>query len=80
MAEISNYDQPNDELKSCPFCGEKPVWWLVGNAERIGWKRIVVVKCPECGTEQKTSVVHLPTNQACKIAIDKWNQRIIKKN
>lgn len=73
--EIHNYQSENEELEKCPFCGEKPVWYLKGNADMIGTKRTVVVHCPTCGTTQETSVLKLPTKFACMQAVAKWNMR-----
>lgn len=77
--EIHNYESRNEELMNCPFCGEKPVWYLKGNADAVGHKRIVVLHCPACGATQETAVLKLPTKWACTDAIAKWNMRTTDK-
>jgi Lar family restriction alleviation protein len=62
-------------LKPCPFCGEAPVWYLIGNPDYIARRRTVVVKCTMCGTVQKTSIQKIPTKFAAMMAITKWNMR-----
>lgn len=78
MLDIHNFEQANDELMACPFCGERPVWYIKGNPDYINHKRTIVVKCPMCGTRQETSVLKLPTKFGCMEAITKWNLRISK--
>lgn len=73
--EIQNYKSTSEELLNCPFCGDKPEWYLKGNADMIGHKRTVVVRCPTCGTTQETGVLHFPTKWACLQAVNKWNMR-----
>lgn len=78
MIEITNNDQTNDKLLPCPFCGEKPIWYLKGNADAIMKKRTIVIECPTCGTRQETSVLKLPTKMGCIMAETKWNLRTNK--
>lgn len=75
MFNISNNDTINENLLPCPFCGETPVWYLVGQADAINKKRTIVVRCPCCGTEQRTSVFHMPLKFGCISAEAKWNMR-----
>ena len=72
---IHNYEDTNDELLPCPFCGEKPIWWLKGNADLVGHKRVITIKCPNCRTTQETGIIHSTTDLGCEIAITKWNAR-----
>lgn len=78
--EIHNYESKDDELKECPFCGDKAVWYLIGNANDRDRKRTIVVRCPTCGARQETSVLHLPTKFGCMDAIVKWNMRVKKED
>ncbi len=73
--EISNQDSYNVNLLPCPFCGEKPIWYLKGYAEDIMKKRVIIIKCPMCGTTQETAVLKLPTKMGCLMAETKWNMR-----
>ena len=73
--EISNNDSYNDRLLPCPFCGEKPIWFLKGYAEAIMKRRVITIKCPCCGTTQETAVLKLPTEMGCLMAETKWNRR-----
>ena len=76
MTDIHNYETTNDNLLPCPFCGEqKPLWYLKGQADAINKQRTIVVKCPTCGTEQRTSVFRLPLKFGCISAEAKWNLR-----
>ena len=75
MQEIHNYDTVNKELLPCPFCGEKPIWYLKGNAEAVGKKRLIVIECPNCRTRQETGVLRLSTQVGCELAETKWNLR-----
>lgn len=74
--EIHNYKSTNEELLNCPFCGGRPIWYLKGNANLQGHKRVVIVHCPSCGATQETAVLKLSTIFACAKAIAKWNSRI----
>jgi hypothetical protein len=73
--EIHNGDSVNKRLLPCPFCGEKPIWYLKGSAEDIGKRRVITVKCPCCGTIQETAILKLPTKMGCIMAETKWNMR-----
>lgn len=73
--KIHNGDSYNANLLPCPFCGEKPIWYLKGNAEDIMKKRVITVKCPCCGTTQETAVLRLSTKMGCLMAETKWNLR-----
>ena len=73
---IHNYETSNDELLPCPFCGGEPIWYLKGNAERIGYKRIITIKCPQCRATQETGVLYLSTEAGCEAAVKNWNTRI----
>lgn len=72
---IHNNDSYNERLLPCPFCGEKPIWYLEGDAELVGKKRLIVIKCPNCDTRQETAVLHLSTKIGCLVAETKWNTR-----
>lgn len=72
---IHNYEDTNDELLPCPFCGEKPIWWLKGNPDLMGRKRVITIKCPNCRTTQETGVLTLSTEAGCELAVEKWNKR-----
>lgn len=78
--EIHNGDSYNVNLLPCPFCGEKPIWYLKGNAEAVGKRRVITIKCPMCGTTQETAVLKLPTKMGCIMAETKWNMRTNKEN
>ena len=78
VINIHNYDETPDNLKPCPFCGQAPEWHVVGNPDNVGKKRTIIIHCPCCGTEQKTSVLRLTTEHGCYEAINKWNKRIVK--
>ena len=78
--EIHNGDSVNERLLPCPFCGEKPIWYLKGSAEDIGKRRVITVKCPCCGTIQETAVLKLPTKMGCLMAETKWNARSKKED
>jgi uncharacterized Zn finger protein len=78
--EIHNGDTVNERLLPCPFCGEKPVWYLKGSAEGIGKRRVITVKCPCCGTIQETAILKLPTKMGCIMAESKWNLRTTKED
>ena len=75
MLKVTNNNQLNDELLPCPFCGTAPVWYCKDSLDHIMWKRTIVIKCPYCGTRQKTSVLELPTKMGAMMAITKWNMR-----
>lgn len=53
-----------NELKPCPFCGNKEVR-LVDNISELGY---AWVSCPKCYTEG-------PTKDANKEAMEAWNSR-----
>lgn len=74
--EITNNDSYNDNLLPCPFCGEKPIWYLKGYADAIMKRRVIVVKCPYCRTTQETAVLKLSTETGCLMAEIKWNRRV----
>lgn len=76
---IHNYDETNSDLLPCPFCGSVPIWYLKGNAELIGCKRVITIKCPNCRAQQETAVLRLSTDMGCEIAVKKWNARIDKR-
>ena len=78
--EIHNNEAANENLLPCPFCGEKPVWYLKGSAEEIGRRRVITIKCPCCGTTQETAVLKLPTKMGCLMAETKWNMRSEKED
>lgn len=79
MNEIHNGDSTNDNLLPCPFCGDKPIWYLKGYSDAINKKRTIVVRCPTCGTTQETAVLKLSTQMGCLMAEGKWNLREWKK-
>lgn len=76
--EIHNGDSYNVNLLPCPFCGEKPIWYIKGNAEAVGKRRVITIKCPMCGTIQETAVLKLPIKMGCLMAETKWNMRQAK--
>lgn len=76
MAEIHNFETTNENLLPCPFCGEeKPVWYIIGRPDAIKMHRTIVVKCPRCGTEQRTSLYRMPLRFGCINAEAAWNTR-----
>jgi len=76
MIDVTNNDAINDELLPCPFCGGTPVWYCKGNVDYLMRKRTIIIKCPNCGTRQETSVYRLPTRFGAMQAMTKWNLRM----
>lgn len=72
--EIHNYDTNLDELSLCPFCGGKPIAHLIGN--EYTKKRVIVIKCKECGVERRTAALRQTTSWLEETAIQLWNTRV----
>ncbi len=75
MAKIFNHDTTNPDLKPCPFCGTVPVWYLEGN--NFTPSRTVVIKCPHCRAEMRSSGLRLSGEELADIVMDKWNTRAV---
>ena len=71
--EIHNYESECDELKPCPFCGSKPVWFLKGNVKTSS--RTITIKCPNCRVEMVNGTFNEDTNWLINICVEKWNRR-----
>lgn len=78
--EIHNHEATNNNLLPCPFCGEKPVWYLKGSVGDVGRRRVITIKCPCCGARQETAILKLPTKMGCIMAESKWNLRTNKED
>ena len=74
IPEIYNYNTQPDELKSCPFCGTKPEWYLNGN--EVTPSRTVVIRCPHCGVGMKMSAICWDVTKLATKALEKWNTRV----
>ena len=74
--KIHNYDTELEELKDCPFCGGRPVAYLIG--DKHSKKRTIVVKCKECRIERSDSALRHSIEWLEEIAIRNWNQRPIQ--
>lgn len=68
----TNLDQVLPELLPCPFCGDAPTFAFIGSP---AGKRKAIVKCPECGAEQRTGAVFNNNEWLVSMAVRKWNKR-----
>ena len=71
--DIHNYESECEELKSCPFCGSKPVWFLKGNINTPS--KTMTIKCPNCGVQMVNSVFHKDISWLMDVCVTKWNRR-----
>lgn len=77
---VSHIDQEFKDLKPCPFCGSKPIWWLKGN--EFTKSQIITVKCPKCRIQREDGIINghgHDINWLEDVAIKNWNMRTEKK-
>jgi Lar family restriction alleviation protein len=72
--KIHNYDTTLEELKNCPFCGSKPIAYLIGN--EYTKTRKIVIKCPECRVQITNGAMRKSTEWLEEISIEQWNKRV----
>lgn len=72
MSKIHNYATHSDELKPCPFCGEKPIWYY-SKTSNGGFK--VVVECLPCNTKMCINTLRNPLEWGVNVIKTKWNNR-----
>ena len=75
--KIQNYDTSLEELKDCPFCGERPVAFFQGNEylNKAGVKVSITVKCTGCRIQRTDAVIGGSIEWLEEIAIKNWNTR-----
>ena len=72
---IHNYATHSDELKPCPFCGEKPLWYY---SKREKGNFIVTIECLPCQVKMQTGSLRNTLEWATGQAKTKWNCRTTK--
>lgn len=73
MSKIHNYATHSEELKPCPFCGEKPMWYY--SKTSIGGFK-VVVECLPCNTRMYINTLRNPLKWGVNVIKTKWNNRV----
>lgn len=74
--DVHNFETINPELKPCPFCGDKPVWYLDGDLS-IG-KRTLVIHCRNCGARMVQRTVTQHTGYLEALSVSRWNTRVVE--
>ena len=77
--ETKNHDTVSDKLLPCPFCGNQPIWYRIGNEYSRLQK--VVIKCEKCGIQRIDGICNNKRHTIEwleDVAIKKWNQRTNK--
>ena len=71
--KIHNYNTELAELLDCPFCGGRPIAYLVGNEHSE--KRAITIKCKICLVKREVGSMHQPTEWLEEKSIALWNAR-----
>lgn len=69
---IHNYATHSEELKPCPFCGEKPLWYY-SKTDKGNFS--VTIECLHCQVKMKVGSIRNPLEWAVNQAKTKWNCR-----
>ena len=72
--KIHNYDTTLPELSKCPFCGGKPVAYLLGN--KYTKKILITIKCSKCMVSRTTGAIGESVEWLENTAIRQWNERV----
>lgn len=69
--KIHNYATQPDELKPCPFCGQKPLWYYskTSNGYRI------TIECLHCNIKMQVATFRNPLEWGVNVIKTKWNNR-----
>lgn len=72
--EIHNYDTSPEELKDCPFCGNRPYWFYRVHKQHPE----VTIGCKKCNLTMTQSSLRFPLEWLMGKMVESWNTRVIK--
>jgi hypothetical protein len=73
MSKIYNYATHSDELKHCPFCGNKPLWYY----HRIHDNAFeVIIECLSCQISMRITSLNNTLRCITNEIKTKWNNRV----
>lgn len=75
--KIQNYDTTLEELKPCPFCGNTPITYMIGNEFTKSQK--ITIQCRKCNLMMSQAILRhfgKPIEWLEEVMIKKWNTRV----